>query len=70
MIIKRKVAAAEELPTSVAVPSSNSFKAAVDCIKDMIVDLSEIARSENRADSDKAKDAIVDLSVVLLKLQD
>lgn len=70
MIIKRKVAAAEELPASVAVPNSNSFKDTVDCIKDMIADLSEIARSENRADSDKAKDAIVDLSVVLLKLQD
>lgn len=70
MIIKRKVTTAEELPTSVAVQGSNSFKGTVDCIKDMIADLSEIARSENSVDSDKAKDAIVDLSVVLLKLQD
>lgn len=70
MIIKRKVTTAEELPSSVAVQGSNSFEGAVDCIKDMIADLSEIARSENSVDSDKAKDAIVDLSVVLLKLQD
>ena len=70
MIIKRKVTTAEELPSSVAVQSSNSFEGAVDCIKDMIADLSEIARSENSVDSDKAKAAIVDLSVVLLKLQD
>lgn len=70
MIIKRKVTTAEELPTSAAVQGSNSFKGTVDCIKDMIADLGEIARSENSVDSDKAKDAIVDLSVVLLKLQD
>lgn len=70
MIIKRKVVTAEETPASVEVPVSNSFKDTIDCIKALIADLSEIARSEDSADSDKAKDAIVDLSVVLLKLQD